>query len=243
RSIKTFFHQLHVQKPAKQQIVVQLLAKLPLASHRVKRDQQQRLQDLLGSHRGPSHCGIHSIKNPRQFQKLLILHCLDFSERMIGRNTPFYRDQSQHACLFVLRSPHSRLQRYNLRHLNMRHDLQSRKILKRGVFQHPASSISFNPTSSIPPLTDPNPEGYELREMEQTISKLIEDGLFRYCTENARNWLDAAGKYFACQAVYGIEVVFPRHRSNWTSDFRTDPIHLLRGGDLQANVIHQIAPS
>src|SRR5439155_7126265 len=138
RRIKTFFHQLHVQKPAKQQIVVQLLAKLPLASHRVKRDQQQRLQDLLGSHRGPSHCGIHSIKNPRQFQKLLIRHCLDFSERMIGQNTPFYRDQSQHACLFVLRSPHSRLQRYNLRHLNMRHDLQSRKILKRGVFQHPA---------------------------------------------------------------------------------------------------------
>ncbi len=97
------------------------------------------------------------------------------------------------------------------------------------------SSISFNPTSSIPPLTDPNPEGYELREMEQTISKLIEDGLFRYCTENARNWLDAAGKYFACQAVYGIEVVFPQHRMNWTIDFRTDPIHLLRGGDLQAN--------
>ena len=105
------------------------------------------------------------------------------------------------------------------------------------------SSISFNPTSSIPPLTDPNPEGYELREMEQTISKLIEDGLFRYCTENARNWLDAAGKYFACQAVYGIEVVFPQHRMNWTIDFRTDPIHLLRGGDLQANVIHQIAAS
>ncbi len=79
--------------------------------------------------------------------------------------------------------------------------------------------------------------------MEQTISKLIEDGLFRYCTENARNWLEAAGKYFACQAVYGIEVVFPQHRMNWTIDFRTDPIHLLRGGDLRANVIHQIAAS
>jgi len=105
------------------------------------------------------------------------------------------------------------------------------------------SRISFNPTSSIPPLTDPNPEGYELREMEQTISKLIEGGLFRYCTENARNWLEAAGKYFACQAVYGIEVVFPQHRMNWTIDFRTDPIHLLRGRDLQANVVHQIAAS
>ena len=134
RRIKTFFHQLHVQKPTEKKIVVQLLAKLPLASHRIKRDQQQRLQNLLGCHRGPSHCRIHSIKNPRQFQKLLIRHCLDFSQRMIGGNTPLYRDQSQHAYLSVLRSPHSRLQRYNLRHLNMRRDLQSRKNLKTRSF-------------------------------------------------------------------------------------------------------------
>src|SRR5437867_8137747 len=134
RGIEAFFDQLYVQKPTKQQIVVQLLAKLPLASHRVKRDQQQRLQNLLGCHRGPSHCGIHSIKNPRQFQKLLIRHCLDFSKRMIGGNTPLYRDQSQHAYLPVLRSPHSGIQRYNLRHLNMRHDLQSRKNFKTRSF-------------------------------------------------------------------------------------------------------------
>jgi hypothetical protein len=41
RGIETFFLKLHVQKPAKQKIVAQLLAKLPLASHRVKRNQQQ----------------------------------------------------------------------------------------------------------------------------------------------------------------------------------------------------------
>src|SRR5436309_5257724 len=113
RGIEAFFDQLHVQKPTEKKIVVQLLAKLPLASHRVKRDQQQRLQNLLGGHRGPSHWGIHSIKNPRQFQKLLIRHCLDFSQRMIGGNTPLYRDQSLHAYLSVLRSPRSRLQRDN----------------------------------------------------------------------------------------------------------------------------------
>lgn len=103
--------------------------------------------------------------------------------------------------------------------------------------------ISFTPTSSIPSLTDPNPERFELSEMEQTISRIIEDGLFRYCTEHARDWLEAAGKYFACQAVYGIEVVFPQHKMNWTIDFRTDPIRLRREGDPQANVIHQIAAS
>src|SRR3974390_216686 len=103
RGIEAFFNQLHVQKPAKQQIVTQLLAKLPLASHRVKGDQQQRLQYLLRGHRRPSHLRIHPVKNLRQFHKLSIRHCFDFSQRMIGRNAPLYRDQSQHARLSVLR--------------------------------------------------------------------------------------------------------------------------------------------
>jgi L-ascorbate metabolism protein UlaG (beta-lactamase superfamily) len=103
--------------------------------------------------------------------------------------------------------------------------------------------ISFNPTSSIPRLTDPNPEPFELSEMEQTISRIIEDGLFGYCTERARDGLEVAGKYFACRAVYGIEVVSPQRKMNWTIDFRADPIRLLREGHPQANVIHQIAAS
>ena len=44
RGIETLFNQFHIQKPAKQKIVAQLLAKLPLAPDRVKRDQQQRFQ-------------------------------------------------------------------------------------------------------------------------------------------------------------------------------------------------------
>lgn len=103
--------------------------------------------------------------------------------------------------------------------------------------------ISFIPTSSVPPLTDPNRERYELSTMEQAISQIIEDGLFRYCMENARNCLEAAGKYAACRAVYGIEVVFPQYKMNWTIDFRTDPIRLLRERASQANVVHQIAAS
>ena len=79
--------------------------------------------------------------------------------------------------------------------------------------------------------------------MEQTISKVIENGLFRYCVEHARDWLEVAGKYFLSQVIYGIEVVFPQHTMNWTIDFRTDPIRLLRERDSQANVVHQIAAS
>jgi hypothetical protein len=103
--------------------------------------------------------------------------------------------------------------------------------------------ISFIPTGPVPPLTDPNPEGYELSRMEQVISQVVEDGLFKYCEEHARDRLEAAGKYFASQVIYGIEVVFPQHKMNWTIDFRTDPIRLLRGRDSQANVVHQIAAS
>jgi L-ascorbate metabolism protein UlaG (beta-lactamase superfamily) len=103
--------------------------------------------------------------------------------------------------------------------------------------------ISFNPTSTIPPLKDPNPDGYELREMEGTISQVIEQGLFKYCLDHARDQLQVAGKYSACQAIYGLEVVFPDYSIHWTIDFRTDPIGLQRERNSQANVIHQIAAS
>ena len=49
RGIETRFLKLHVQKPAKQQIVAQLLAKLPLASDRIQPDEQQRFQYPLGA--------------------------------------------------------------------------------------------------------------------------------------------------------------------------------------------------
>lgn len=103
--------------------------------------------------------------------------------------------------------------------------------------------IYFDPTSPIPPLHDPNPEGYEGREMEGTISKVIEQGLFNYCLEHARNQPEVARIYFACRAIYGLEVLFPEYSKHWTIDFRSDPIRLYREKHPQANVIHQIAAS
>jgi hypothetical protein len=103
--------------------------------------------------------------------------------------------------------------------------------------------IRFDPTSPIPPLKDTNPKGYKPEEMEENISRLIEKQLFKYCLEHARDPLQVAGKYFACQAVYGLEVLFPEYSVNWTIDFRTDPVCLSRGRNSQANVIHRIAAS
>lgn len=49
RRIETLFLYLHVQKPAKQQVITQLLAELPLASDRIQRDEQQRFENPLGA--------------------------------------------------------------------------------------------------------------------------------------------------------------------------------------------------
>ena len=103
--------------------------------------------------------------------------------------------------------------------------------------------ISFNPTGPIPPLHDPNHEGYERQETEGRIFQVIEDGLFKYCLEHAEDRLQVAGKYSACQAIYGLEVVFPDYSKHWTIDFRSDPIRLYREKNPRANVIHQIAAS
>jgi hypothetical protein len=75
------------QKPAKQKIVPQLLAKLPIAPDRVKPDQQQRFQNLLRRHRGSPKLAIHPVKHPRQFDKLLISHLFNPSQRMITGNS------------------------------------------------------------------------------------------------------------------------------------------------------------
>src|SRR5262245_16344124 len=134
RGVKTLLFKLHVQKPAKQKIVTQLLAKLPLAPDRVKRHQQQRLQDRLRCHRGSSHLGIHPVKDRRQSRKLMIRHRFDPSQGMIARNTCLYRKQRQHTCLSVLSPAHQRLPRYIRRHINIRGDFQSAKIFQTRSF-------------------------------------------------------------------------------------------------------------
>ncbi len=97
--------------------------------------------------------------------------------------------------------------------------------------------ILFNPTGPIPPLQDPNPEGYEPGEMEVRISQVIEQGLFKYCLDHAWNRVDVVGKYFACQAIYGLEVVFPNYSIDWTINFRSDPIRPTWKNQLWVDII------
>ena len=62
RRIEARFHQVHVQEPAIEQVAVQLLAKRPLTTDRVQRDQQQCLQQTLGRHRGATDLRVHTLE-------------------------------------------------------------------------------------------------------------------------------------------------------------------------------------
>src|SRR5437870_10247297 len=70
-------------KPAEQQIVVELLHQLPLRAYRVEGLQQQRAKQFLRSNRRPSELGVKLLELPRQCTQCLIHNLLDRPQRMI----------------------------------------------------------------------------------------------------------------------------------------------------------------
>ena len=73
-------------EPAKEQIVVDLLHQLPLASHRKERPQQGRPKQHLRRNRGSAHPRIKRRKPPVQPGQNLVRKRPDRPERMIRRN-------------------------------------------------------------------------------------------------------------------------------------------------------------
>ena len=82
--VEAALHQVHVQEPAVEQVVLEFLAEGALAAHRVEGDQQRGLQQALGRDGGPTHTGIHAVELRRQ----PIGHGLDPLQRMVLRD-PF----------------------------------------------------------------------------------------------------------------------------------------------------------
>ena len=66
RRVEARLDHVHVEEPAEQQVVVELLAEQPLASHGVQRHQQRRLQQPLGRDRRPPHAAVHRVEHRRQ---------------------------------------------------------------------------------------------------------------------------------------------------------------------------------
>jgi len=76
----------HSHKPAKQQVVAQLLDDLPLRSHRVEHLQQQRTQQLLRSDRLTPGIGVDRIEQTIESAKRFVHQPSDRAQRMIRRN-------------------------------------------------------------------------------------------------------------------------------------------------------------
>jgi hypothetical protein len=73
-------------KPAVQQVVVELLEQKPLGANPVERLQQRGQQELLGRHRGPAFCGVERAKGGIEPIKSLIRQFPDPPQRMTGRD-------------------------------------------------------------------------------------------------------------------------------------------------------------
>src|SRR6185437_4132215 len=69
--VEAGLHEVHVQKPAEQDVVVQLFTEGPLAAHGVQRDQQTCLQQPLWRDGRPTNLGVHAVKRRRQFLQRL----------------------------------------------------------------------------------------------------------------------------------------------------------------------------
>ena len=99
--------QIHVQKPAEQDVVIEHFAKHPVRAHRVKRDQQTRLEQALRRNRRPAAIGIQSIELARHRREHRVGLGLDRAQRMLGRHPRFGREVSEHRSLGINVSAHS----------------------------------------------------------------------------------------------------------------------------------------
>jgi hypothetical protein len=98
---------VHVEEPTKEQVVVELLAELPLAPHRVERHQQRRLEQPLRRDRRTPRPRVHRVEHRGQARERLVRQLLDRPKRILGRNPILGRHQAQHRRLLRVRSAHA----------------------------------------------------------------------------------------------------------------------------------------
>lgn len=82
RRIEARLLHIHIEEPAKHEVVVELLAELPLAAHRVQRDEQHRFEQPLGRDRGSPHRRVHLVEHGRQLRERCVRQLLDPPKRV-----------------------------------------------------------------------------------------------------------------------------------------------------------------
>jgi hypothetical protein len=84
---------VHVQEPAEQQVVLQLLAERSLRPRRVECDQQGRLQQPLGRDRWTTVLSVHAVEHRREIRERLVSQALDRPQRMGRRDALLQVDE------------------------------------------------------------------------------------------------------------------------------------------------------
>ena len=137
---------VEVEEPLEQQVVLQPLAELALAAHREQRDQQARLQQVLGRDRGTAALGVHLVEQRRQPRQHRLHDRLDAPDRVARRDQLVRRDRQQHVCLALASPRIGHLLVPPAAHHASRADPLPRS--PRGVFQQPAASRIASRVSS-----------------------------------------------------------------------------------------------
>jgi UDP-MurNAc hydroxylase len=106
--------------------------------------------------------------------------------------------------------------------------------------------IAFDPTATVPPLRDTNPDGYPDSELEATTRDVILRGIGDFLTTSStadRRLLDL---YVARRVTYRVDTVFPDDSICWYRfDFAADPPRWAdgRGAGPESDLVHRIAAS
>lgn len=83
------------------------------------------------------------------------------------------------------------------------------------MLEDDTAKLRFDPTATIPPLQDPNPQGFSSERLAEGTEKVLE-GFVRFVRDACASSSDAlVEEYRRCLATYAIGVVFPDGHERW----------------------------
>ena len=106
RWIERSFFQVHVQEPAKEDVVIHHFAELGLGANRVQGDQELGLEQPLRRNRRPAHLAVHRVKDRRKLGKDCIRMGFDHPKGMLSRDPLFRRKVAEHPALNIVFTAH-----------------------------------------------------------------------------------------------------------------------------------------
>jgi UDP-MurNAc hydroxylase len=103
--------------------------------------------------------------------------------------------------------------------------------------------LRFDPTSPVPPLNDPNPDGRNEAELREGVVRIAR-ALAQWAPRAAQEPLSVPWRYQRAGAVYGLTAVLPGGALQFSLDFGAADVPLREGaGGPLATVTHHIAAS